>query len=67
MENSRKIPPHPNVVMFRGVCMDPLCIIVDFCDGGSLRDYLQKESNITDQQRIKFIKEITTGRRHFGV
>jgi serine/threonine protein kinase len=28
------LPPHPNVVMFRGWCAEPdLAIVTDFCDG----------------------------------
>jgi len=41
-ETMRKIPPHPNVVLFRGVTLppDPITIVTDFCEGGSLREKL---------------------------
>jgi len=37
-ELMRNLPPHPNVVLFRGVTVppDPLSIITDYCNGGSL-------------------------------
>ena len=62
-ETSRKIPPHPNVVMFRGICEDPVCIIVDYCDGGSLYSYLHSNVEISDESKLKFVTEIVRGRK----
>ena len=51
--------------MLRGIVLDPLCLVVDYCDGGSLYNYLQKEKdNITFEQKIKFMKEIIKGMIH---
>ena len=44
--------------------MEPLCLVVDYCDGGSLKSYLTKETDITDTQKIKFMKEIIKGMIH---
>jgi serine/threonine protein kinase len=33
---------HPNVVMFMGMCVEPPCIITEFCARGSLFDVLRK-------------------------
>eukprot|EP00884_Botryococcus_braunii_P001879 jgi/Botrbrau1/11692/Bobra.0195s0023.1 len=33
---------HPNIVMFMGVCLDPPCLITEWCARGSLADILQK-------------------------
>ena len=33
---------HPNVVMFMGLCLEPPCIVTEFCARGSLYDVLKK-------------------------
>lgn len=33
---------HPNVVLFMGLCLDPPCIVTEFCARGSLYDVLKK-------------------------
>ena len=33
---------HPNVVMFMGLCLEPPCIVTEFCARGSLYDVLRK-------------------------
>ncbi|KAK9862943.1 hypothetical protein WJX84_012116 [Apatococcus fuscideae] len=33
---------HPNVVLFMGLCMDPPCMVTEFCARGSLYDVLTK-------------------------
>ena len=33
---------HPNVIMFMGLCLQPPCIITEFCARGSLFDVLRK-------------------------
>ena len=33
---------HPNVVMFMGLCLQPPCIVTEFCARGSLFDVLRK-------------------------
>ncbi|KAK9845513.1 hypothetical protein WJX81_008391 [Elliptochloris bilobata] len=35
---------HPNVVLFMGVCLDPPCMVTEWCARGSLFDVLQKAS-----------------------
>ena len=60
----RKIPAHPNIVMFRGVTLDPLCIIVDYCDGGSLHNFLKSNATIDTKLMIKFTTEIARGMVH---
>ena len=64
-ENSRKIPPHPNIVLFRGICQEPLCIIVDFCDGGSLLSLLRSDKEIDDKAKMKYVTEIARGSKKF--
>ena len=33
---------HPNVVLFMGLCLEPPCIVTEFCARGSLYDVLKK-------------------------
>eukprot|EP00891_Asterochloris_glomerata_P004591 jgi/Astpho2/4591/e_gw1.00067.503.1_t len=33
---------HPNVVMFLGLCLDPPCMVAEFCARGSLLDVLRR-------------------------
>ena len=33
---------HPNIVLFMGVCLDPPCVVSEWCARGSLFDVLQK-------------------------
>ncbi|KAL6772398.1 hypothetical protein ACKKBG_A30080 [Auxenochlorella protothecoides x Auxenochlorella symbiontica] len=32
---------HPNIILFMGVCLDPACIVTEFCARGSLYDLLK--------------------------
>ncbi|KAL0036873.1 hypothetical protein WJX77_003215 [Trebouxia sp. C0004] len=36
---------HPNVVMFMGLCLHPVCIVIEFCPRGSLSDVIQKAAS----------------------
>jgi serine/threonine protein kinase len=47
--------------MFRGICEDPLCIIVDFCEGGSLLSILRGEKNIENSEKIRYVTDIAKG------
>lgn len=33
---------HPNVVMYLGLCMDPPCVVTEYCARGSLNDVLKR-------------------------
>ena len=33
---------HPNVVMFMGLCLAPVCVVTKFCARGSLSDVIRK-------------------------
>jgi len=65
-ELMRNLPAHPNVVMFRGVTVppDPLSIVTDYCNGGSLIEYLKRNPNLPISQKIQFIKDIAKGMLH---
>lgn len=45
---------HPNVVLFMGACVDPAhaCIIMEYCERGSLFDALHDTSQVIDYKKI---------------
>lgn len=56
--------------MFRGVCLDPLCILTDYCPEGSLHQLLSdKSQDVPMSLKIKFIQDIVKGmvHLHFGM
>jgi len=65
-EIMRNLPAHPNVVLFRGVTVppDPLSIVTDYCNGGSLSEYLKNNPNIPISEKLQFIKDIAKGMLH---
>ncbi|KAA6419315.1 MAG: PAS domain-containing tyrosine kinase [Trebouxia sp. A1-2] len=36
---------HPNVVMFMGLCLNPVCVVTEFCARGSLSDVIRKAAS----------------------
>lgn len=40
-----QIPYHTNVVKIMGFCKDPLCVVMQFMDGGSVRRIVYGQSN----------------------
>jgi len=62
----RNLPPHPNVVLFRGVTVppDPLSIVTDYCNGGSLNEFLRRNPKVPISKKIQFIKDIAKGMVH---
>lgn len=43
----QKLPPHPNVLALHGIVTDatgPLCLVMEFCGGGSMDVYLTKRT-----------------------
>jgi len=59
-----KLRPHKNVVLFLGVCKDPLCIVTEFVEKGALSTYLLSDAEIPDTLKIKWIKGIAAGMLH---
>jgi hypothetical protein len=35
---------HPNIVLFIGACLDPLCLVMEFIERGSLMDVLKRNN-----------------------
>lgn len=36
---------HPNVVLYLGLCLDPPCVVTEYCARGSLSDVLKRAGN----------------------
>ncbi|DBA74000.1 hypothetical protein WJX77_000667 [Trebouxia sp. C0004] len=50
---------HPNVVMFLGVCLEPPCMVAEFCARGSMHDVLTRASRSkTLQQQLDWVRRI---------
>jgi hypothetical protein len=52
------------VVLFRGVTLppDPITLVVDFCNGGSLLQYIRKHASAVDMEtKITWLSDIGTG------
>jgi len=64
----QQIRPHSNVVQFLGVCMDPLMLVTEFLERGSLYHFLRKEeaANLTQAQTQDIIKGIASGMYHLA-
>jgi len=60
-----KLGSHPNLVAFKGVSYSEtnVCIITEFCHGGTLFDLLHRKKNISLNwnQRLKFALDIAQG------
>ncbi|KAL6057428.1 CLL4A clavata1-like receptor S/T protein kinase protein [Balamuthia mandrillaris] len=70
-EVMQRLPPHPNVVLLFGVCMDaehPLCIVTEFLPNGSLLDHLhdikKKGARMEHGDMMRIAKGIAAGMMH---
>ncbi len=58
---------HPNLVRLRGFCLQPLCIVTELVEGGSLFDFLSdpdRSSALDWPLRLKIAKDIGACSRH---
>lgn len=59
-----RLRPHTHIVQFQGVCLQPLCIITEFCVGGSLFTLLQTKKPLQKKVSVKIIKGCAAGMLH---
>jgi len=54
-------PPSPN--SNRGVCTKPpcYCVVMEFCSGGTLYEYIQRESEILPPQVVGWSRQMASG------
>lgn len=52
---------HPHVIKILDVADNPenVCFIMEFCPGGELRDYVEKQGFLSEEDSRKFFKEIS--------
>ncbi|XP_026762255.1 mitogen-activated protein kinase kinase kinase 12-like [Galleria mellonella] len=57
---------HPNIVRFRGVCMEPTRygIVMEFCQYGSLFSYIHGGSRIVTTKVVKWANEIASAMQY---
>ena len=58
-------PPslHTHIHTHRGVCTKPpcYCVVMEFCSGGTLYDYIQRESGILPPQVVGWSRQMASG------
>ena len=59
------IPSHRNVVTLMGFCRQPACIVTEFIDSGSLKEFLRSTKNELDlRTAINFLRDTIDGIGH---
>jgi len=61
MKNMRS---HSNVVLFFGVCRDPLSLVTEFMENGSLWGMLQSDKPMNMVLKLQIIRDIAAGMYH---
>lgn len=56
----KKMRPHPNVVLYLGVCREPLCLVTEFVANGNLLTLIRKEP-INDEMKLKICQGVAAG------
>jgi len=54
---------HPNLVKLNGILLTPLSLVMEFCDQGSLYEFILK-NELTWKQRFKFLLDVARGVQH---
>jgi len=63
-----KLRPHNNIVLFFGVCLQPLCLVFEFLSNGNIRTYLDDKSKPVGNDLImKWFKGIASGMLHLSL
>ncbi len=53
---------HPNIVAMRGVCLDPICMILDMCSAGDLYHFLaDKTKDVHWKLRLQIAADVAAG------
>jgi len=66
-EIMKKMQPHPNIVLFLGIVKNPLCIVTEFCAGGSLLRLLESDAVISDDMKLKWLTDVAAGMYHLAL
>ena len=61
-EVMKKLPKHPNILKFIGICNNPFSILTEFMEKGDLFKYLKNEGNVIEmKQKVKWMIGICSG------
>ena len=55
---------HRNVVQLLGMCSEPLCIVTELCEKGSLWSLLSGDEKLPMELRIQILKDVAAGMGH---
>jgi hypothetical protein len=61
-----ELPPHPNVIIPVGLSQKPLCIVMMFCERGSLWGVLSSQAPPRIERRIAILRDVAAGMHHVG-
>src|SRR5689334_7434790 len=56
-----KLKGHPNITQLLGICGDPVCLITEFVDNGSLKKLLFSECPLDMSLQIRIARDIAAG------
>jgi len=60
-ELMKKLRAHPNVTQLLGTCFNPLCIVIEYVDNGSLWTWLDKNKPMEESMQISIARGIAAG------
>eukprot|EP01119_Soliformovum_irregulare_P015014 TRINITY_DN4180_c0_g1_i1.p1 TRINITY_DN4180_c0_g1~~TRINITY_DN4180_c0_g1_i1.p1 ORF type:complete len:422 (-),score=133.24 TRINITY_DN4180_c0_g1_i1:19-1284(-) len=63
----RNLRPHPNVILFLGICVppDPICIVTEYLKNGSLFEFIKNPNNpLNLSQKVKLLLGVSQGMLH---
>ena len=62
-----KVTPHPNIVQFIGITVppDPVALVYNIYEGGSLHNYLHGNLPLNLQLKVSILKDIARGMVRF--
>jgi hypothetical protein len=58
------LPPHPHVIQPIGLCSKPLCVVMMFCERGSLSKVLASRSPPSLERRVAILRDVASGMHH---
>jgi len=60
----RKLQTHKNVVNFIGFCEDPLCLVTEYCENGSLKSLLDSNKPVDMGLKLRILTDVAAGMYH---
>jgi len=56
-----KLKGHPNITQLLGICFEPLCLVTEFVENGSLRKFLSSDAPMDTEMQIQIARDIAAG------